>query len=149
MLDGGHRTASACTEGRVRLLRIGATAFLAAAKEAPPLGLALARALSTRLRRTFALFEAATFETLEVRLARQLIYLADHYGRSTDLGIILASRLRQTELADLLGTTTRSIITILNDWRAAGMVDYDTEMARLTICDLRGMRSLTDASCGR
>ena len=33
------------------------------------------------------------------------------------------------------GATTRSIITILNAWRAAGIVDYDTDRAILTIID--------------
>jgi CRP-like cAMP-binding protein len=144
VLDGGRRTASACTEGRVRLLRIEAGPFLAAINEAPALGLALARSLSTRLRRTFTLFEAATFETLEVRLARQLLHLADNYSRPTDGGIVLTSRMRQEGLADLLGTTTRSIITILNNWRRAGMVAYDTDTARITICNERAMRSLID-----
>jgi CRP-like cAMP-binding protein len=143
VLDGLNRTATATAEGRVRLLRISASTFLAAVADAPVLGLNLARALSRRLRRTFELFQDATFETLEVRLARQLLYLAGS-GRRTELGVMLAARLRQHDLADLLGATQRSIITILNDWRAAGIVQYDTVGARITLCDEARMRALID-----
>jgi CRP-like cAMP-binding protein len=133
VIDAGTRTASAVTEGRVRLLRIGAASFMAVLNETPLLGINLARTLSQRLRRTFALFQDATFETLEVRLARQVLYLGILHGRRTEQGVVLGSRLKQLDLADLLGATTRSIITILNAWRAAGIVYYDTDRAQLTI----------------
>jgi CRP-like cAMP-binding protein len=145
VLDGGPRTASACTEGQVRLLRISAAAFLAAMQATPGLGLNLARALSQRLRRTFALFQDATFETLDIRLARQLLYLAAQHGRPSSHGIVLANRLRQADLADLLGATTRSIITILNDWRATGMVAYDTDTARMTISNPAAMQQMVES----
>ena len=45
----------------------------------------------------------------------------------------MIGRFRQSDLADLLGTTTRSIITILNAWRASGIVIYDAEKGLLTI----------------
>jgi hypothetical protein len=67
------------------------------------------------------------------------------HGRPADNGIILRNRLKQPDLADLLGVTTRSIITVLNDWRSNGVVAYDTTSARLTICDVTRMRALIEA----
>ena len=122
MIDGGSRTAASVAEGRVRLVKIRGAAFLAALARSPELGEALCRMMAKRLRRTFELFQDATFETLEVRLARQVLYLAARGGRQTPQGLRLADRLRQADLADLLGATTRSIITILNAWRAGGLV---------------------------
>jgi len=70
-----------------------------------------------------------------VRLASQLIYLVNREGgRKTEYGFQLAGRYRQGDLADLLGTTTRSIITILNSWRKDGIVIYDSARGHLTIC---------------
>jgi len=40
------------------------------------------------------------------------------------------------------GRPTRSIITILNAWRADGLVQYDTERAFLTLCNPDALRSL-------
>jgi CRP-like cAMP-binding protein len=144
VIDGGARTASAVVEGRVRLARIRSHAFLEALGRSPALGNALCRIMARRLRRTFGLFQDATFETLEVRLARQVLYLLDREGRPTPQGLRIGNRLRQGDLADLLGTTTRSIITILNAWRAAGLVAYDTERALLTARDVPALRAIID-----
>lgn len=142
VIDGGVRSAAAVVEGRVKLVRIPGAAFLSALSRDPALGEALCRSLVQRLRRTFELFQDASFETLEVRLARQLLYLADREGRRTEHGIRLTQRLRQDDLADLLGATTRSIITILNAWRAADVVVYDTERAFLTVCEPGALRAM-------
>ena len=148
VIDGGSRTAAAVAEGKVRLLKIRGTAFLAALSSSPELGDALCRMMALRLRRTFELFQDATFETLEVRLGRQILYLAAHGGRQTAQGVRLPGRLRQGDLADLLGATTRSIITILNTWRAAGLVIYDTDRALLTVCDIAALRAIVEANRG-
>jgi CRP/FNR family cyclic AMP-dependent transcriptional regulator len=142
VIDGGTRTAAAVSEGKIRLVKIRGTSFLAALATSPELGDALSRMIARRLRRAFELFQDATFSSLEVRLARQILYLLSRGGRQTPNGIRLADRLRQSDLADLLGATTRSIITILNAWRAAGLVLYDTDRALLTVCDISRLRAI-------
>jgi CRP/FNR family cyclic AMP-dependent transcriptional regulator len=146
VLDPGPRTADAKVEGRVRLLRIGTTTFMAVLNETPELGVALACLLAKRLRRTYALLQDAAFEHLHVRLARQLLYLAKRQGRRTPEGIVLAGRLTQPDLADLLGATPRSIITILSDWRKRDVVHYDAARARLTICDEPHLQGLIQSA---
>jgi CRP/FNR family cyclic AMP-dependent transcriptional regulator len=145
VIDGGLRTASAVAEGPVRLVKIRGAAFLTALATSAELGDALCRMMAQRLRRTFELFQDATFETLEVRLARQVLYLAARGGRQTPQGLRLSDRLRQADMADLLGATARSIITILNTWRAAGFVVYDTDRALLTVRDIAALRAIIGA----
>ena len=118
VIDRGTRTADAVVAGRLRILRIGAASFLDVLATTPELGVALSRMLAARIRRTFALFQDATFEPLRVRLARQLLYLAELSDQPLLGTIRLPGRFRQNDLADLLGATPRSIITILNAWRA-------------------------------
>jgi CRP/FNR family cyclic AMP-dependent transcriptional regulator len=144
VIDGGLRTAEAVIDGNVKLLKIRGAAFLAALATNPELGDALCRLMARRLRRTFELFQDATFSTLEARLARQILYLSSRGGRQTPQGIRLPGRLRQGDLADLLGATTRSIITTLNAWRAAGVVQYDTDRALLTVCDIARLRTIVE-----
>jgi CRP/FNR family cyclic AMP-dependent transcriptional regulator len=135
VIDGSTRTADAVVEGRVRLLRISSNVFLEALQTNATLGANLCRIFAGQLRRTSTLLLDTTFESLEVRLARQVMYLARREGRRTEQGIQLAGRFRQGDLADLLGATTRSIITILNAWRASGLVIYDPARAQLTLRD--------------
>jgi len=144
VIDSGTRTAAALAVGRITLVKIRSTAFLTALATSPQLGDALCRMMARRLRRTFELLQDATFETLEVRLARQVLYLAARGSRQTPQGARLSDRLRQADLADLLGATTRSIITILNAWRMAGLVVYDTDRALLTICDAAALRAIVE-----
>jgi CRP/FNR family transcriptional regulator, cyclic AMP receptor protein len=146
LIDGSPRTATAMIEGRVRLVKIRQAAFLAALESCPALGAALCRMMAQRLRRTYQLFQDATFETLEVRLARQVLYLAASQSQPTQQGLRLTQRFRQADLADLLGATTRSIITILNTWRSADLVAYDTDRALLTVKDIAAMRAIVEAN---
>jgi CRP/FNR family transcriptional regulator, cyclic AMP receptor protein len=134
VIDGSPRSADAVAEGRIRLLRITGRVFLDALQSNAALGVNLCRMFAGRLRRTSILFRDATFETLEVRLAKQVLYLGRREGRRTEHGLQLAGRFRQGDLADLLGATTRSIITILNSWRTDGLVIYDAARAQLTLC---------------
>jgi CRP-like cAMP-binding protein len=142
VLDGGSRTAEALAEGRLRLLRIPAAAFLMVLDHTPELGRSLSRVLAARLRRTSTLLRDAVFEPLGARLARQVIYLAELNGCQTDQGVRLAGRFRQSDLADLLGATPRSIITILGQWRERGLVTYDALRGQLTVRDMEGLRGL-------
>ena len=148
VIEGSTRTADAVAEGRVRLLRISSRVFRDALRSNPVLGENLCVMLATRLRRTATLFRDATFESLEVRLAKQLLYLAKREGRNTEQGLQLAGRFRQGDLADLLGATTRSIITILNSWRADGLVIYDPARAQLTICREDDLQRLVRPAAG-
>lgn len=134
VFDSSARTTDAIVDGQVRLLRVPSGVFLDTLGSNPVIGANLCRILAARLRRTYVLFQDATFESLEVRLARQVLYLTGREGRRTEHGIQLAGRFRQGDLADLLGATTRSIITILNAWRADGLVIYDPGRAQLTLC---------------
>ncbi|HYZ24589.1 MAG TPA: Crp/Fnr family transcriptional regulator [Rhodopila sp.] len=145
VIDGGARTATAVAEGRLQLVKIRGVAFLAVLFHNPLLGVALCRTLTQRLRRTYELLQDATFETLEVRLARQVLYLAEREGRVTPQGLRLTHRFRQADLADLLGATTRSIITILNAWRTSNLVAYDTDRALLTVTNMAALRRITEA----
>ena len=142
VIDGSKRTADALAEGRTQLLRIGARVFLDTLNSNATLGANLCTMFAGRLRRTSTLFRQATFDSLEVRLARQVLYLARRGSRRTDQGVQLAGRFRQGDLADLLGATTRSIITILNAWRADGLVIYDSAKAQLTLAREDGLRQL-------
>lgn len=142
VMDGSVRTADAFADGNLRVLRIGALLFMETLAERAALGHNLCGLLATRLRRTFALFQDATFESLEVRLARQVLYLARRDGRRSEHGLRLAGRFRQGDLADLLGATTRSIITILNAWRTSGVVAYDASRAQLTLVNEAVLQAL-------
>ena len=133
VIDGSTRPPTPLPEGRVRLLRIPEPRLPGRAEQPPDVGCQPVRIFAGGCAAP-SMFRDATFESLEVRLARQVLYLGRRGGRRTEAGLQFAGRFRQGDLADLLGATTRSIITILNAWRADGLVIYDAARAQLTLC---------------
>jgi CRP-like cAMP-binding protein len=146
VIDRGRRSADAVADGAVRLMRLRAAQFREVLATEPRLGVNLVTILAGRLRRTYSLFQDASFESLEIRLARQLLYLARVGARRSEHGLRLAGRFRQADLADLLGATTRSIITILNKWRADGVMAYDGDRGFVTLIDQEFFRRLVPDS---
>jgi CRP/FNR family cyclic AMP-dependent transcriptional regulator len=142
VIDGSTRTADAVVQGRVKLLRIPGTAFLDLLRASPELGIGLCRMMASRLRRTFELFQSASFEPLESRLARQLIYLAELSGSPAEHGTRLNGRYRQSDLADLLGVTPRSIISLFNIWRSSEILHYDATQGVVVLRDKNALRAI-------
>jgi hypothetical protein len=86
MMDICVRTADACADGNEWLLRIGAPLSMETLAEHAALGRNLCGLLAVRLRRTFDLFRDAKFESLEVRLDRQVLYLARRDEQRSEQG---------------------------------------------------------------
>jgi CRP-like cAMP-binding protein len=141
VIDEQPRTADAIAYGPVELLQIPANAFNAVLSESAPFGRTLLRIVAARLRRTYSLLEDASLLNLELRLAKQVLYLMG-LGASGTQAVRIHSRMHQEDLADLLGATSRSIITILNKWRIEGLATFDGRSAQLTIQDLERFRAL-------
>ena len=147
VIDGRVRTATATAVGRLRLMKIRQTVFLAALANYPTVGEALCRIVIPRLRRTYnssRMLRSGPWKP--VSRGRSCISRGGRAGRRRRGGYLPTHRLRQADLADLLGATTRSIITILNSWRAAGLVVYDTERAFLTVTDIAAMRAIVETN---
>jgi CRP-like cAMP-binding protein len=140
-IDGGHRTADATAMGPTDILAIPVSAFREIMRSSAPLANNLLRMANQRLRRTYSLLEDASLHPIEMRLAKQVLYLV-RLGTTGDVRLRLRVRMNQDELADLLGITARSVITVLNKWRGDGLVEFDGRTAQLTIIDLARFRAL-------
>lgn len=143
VIDKGPRSADGTAMGATKLAVISAKAFHQLLQRSPIFTLNVLRLIISRLRRTYSLLEDASLSDLERRFAKQVLYLMG-LGATGDRRIRIYSRLNQGDLADLLGTTSRSIITILNKWRAERLADFDGRTAQLTILDLERFTTLTN-----
>jgi CRP/FNR family transcriptional regulator, cyclic AMP receptor protein len=142
VIDRAPRTADATAMGATKLAVIPAAAFRQVLERSPAFALNLLRLVTGRLRRTYSLFEEASLADLECRFAKQVLYLMG-LGAAGEPRVRIYARLNQGALADLLGTTPRSIITILNKWRAEKLADFDGRTAQLTILDLERLTALS------
>ncbi len=143
VIDGGARTADATAMGPTELAGIPAATFREVLSSSAALANNQLRLLTARLRRTYSLLEDASLRSVELRLAKQVLYLVK-LGATGEGNVRVQARMHQDDLADLLGVTTRSIINVLNKWRAEDLVNFDGRMAQLTILDIDRFHALTE-----
>ncbi len=80
--------------------------------------------------------------TVQVRLARVLVQLAERHGHPVDGGIDLGVRLSQEELGKLVGAGKESATKAVTQLRAAKLVV--TGYRRVLLTDLPGLRSFAE-----
>ena len=143
-LDQQPRSADAiCYGGPADLMRISDVAFRALLANSSIFVFNVLRLITARLRRTYAVLEDTSLLNLELRLAKQMLYLMK-LGSSGEGRVRIHARMNQEQLADLLAATSRSIITILNKWRRDGLATFDPRRAQMTILDLERFRTMAD-----
>jgi CRP-like cAMP-binding protein len=127
LLDNEPRSADAvATEPSVQLV-LQRDAFRQFLSDHPEVATKLLGTVSRYLRSNADLIQDATFLDVPARLARVLLELASEPG-ATDLppaGAIIPDRMKQGELASLVGATRESINKWLGSFERQGLIAYD------------------------
>jgi len=127
MLCGGRRTLTVETLEPSELLVIQRRDLIPLLQSHPAAGVAMMGALAERLTQLTELFEDASLRSVEARLARQLLALADCYGHTQDDVTHLDLRLSQSELGSLVGASRESVNKQLKKWEREGILSADPE----------------------
>jgi CRP/FNR family transcriptional regulator, cyclic AMP receptor protein len=118
VLDGLPRSASVVAVRRAAVSFLSNAAFEAFAEEHPELYKSLVRLLAKRLRETDTTVAATSFLSLKGRMAQTLLELAEHFGQEVAPGrIVIRQKIRQTDLAAMVGIARENVTRILNDWQ--------------------------------
>ena len=117
LIDGGTRSATVKSIGPTRLLRVSRKHLLEKLAAHPALGINLLAVTVGRLRWVIANQEDQAFQSLEVRLARRLIYLMSVLGNESD-----ELAMSQSDLAEHVGVTREAASKCLAEWQRKGMV---------------------------
>jgi CRP-like cAMP-binding protein len=127
LLDDEPRSADAVATDASVLLVLQRDAFRQFLSEHPSIATKLLATVSQYLRRNAELIQDATFLDVPARLARILLELASQPGAG-DLpppGAIIPDRMKQGELAALVGATRESINKWLGSFEKQGLISYD------------------------
>jgi CRP/FNR family transcriptional regulator len=90
--------------------------------------------LSLRLRRTDDLLSDAAFCDLSTRLSKRILELAERYGQTLEGGETKINlRLRQQDLADMVGAMRESVNKMLKTYKMKGLIK--AEKSYITIMD--------------
>lgn len=127
LLDDEPRSADAIATEATVLLVLQRDAFRHFLAEHPGVATKLLGTVSQWLRRNAELIQDATFLDVPARLARILLELASGPG-ATELpppGAVIPDRIKQGELAALVGATRESVNKWLGSFEKQGLLSYD------------------------
>jgi len=127
LLDDEPRSADAIATDASVLLVLQRDAFRQFLADHPTIATKLLSTVSQYLRRNAELIQDATFLDVPARLARILLELASQPGDSElpPPGAIIPDRMKQGELASLVGATRESINKWLGSFEKQGLLSYD------------------------
>jgi len=133
VLDGMGRSATVTTQEACLLFWISRADFWSVLWEMPPFPLNMSRLLAQRLRVLTSQVRAMATLDVQGRLARQLVTLAEEYGRphllpqgqefsSQGQGTLIPFQLKQAELAGMIGATREQVNKLLGSWTRRGLI---------------------------
>lgn len=122
VIDGAERTASAVAMTECELLVLDRRDVIPLFERHPEICMILMRILCRRLRQTSEQVEDMLFRSLEARLAKALLQIAESAGRLEPRTPPVCFRLSQRELATMAGGSRESVNKQLQVWQKAGLI---------------------------
>jgi CRP/FNR family transcriptional regulator, cyclic AMP receptor protein len=122
MIDGGERTADAFAMEETELLVLGRRDFMPVLARNPDVCIKLLELMCRRLRWTSEQMEDISFLDLRSRLAKRLVYLADHHGEPSGEGDRKTVRISQQLLANMIGASREAVNIQLAEWKEGGVI---------------------------
>ncbi len=133
--NAGHRTATVVALEAVRTLSIPADVFHELRDRNPRMEQLVTQILVQRVEELSALLVEAMYDSLEMRVVRRLVRLAETYAKTSGHVTI---PLTQDELAELVGGTRPSVNQVLR--RLVDQDQLEVGRGRITVTDLGGLR---------
>jgi CRP/FNR family cyclic AMP-dependent transcriptional regulator len=142
-LDGSDRTADVTAVETTHLLVLHRRDFQPFLRERVELCLEVMRLLCQRLRHTTEQVEDLALRSLESRMARVLLALAESSGQERpDGSFVMTMNLSQRELGEITGATRESVNKTLRYWRENGIAELHEK--QFQIKGLEEFRDLVD-----
>lgn len=134
LLDQRHRSADVVALEQVRLAWFDREAYLRLRAGIPRIADNLALLLARRLRLANGQIQALATLDVQGRVARQLLALAELYGKPAPQGTMIDLRLTQSDLAALCGATRVRVNGALGAFKRLGYIG-DAAGHRLVVVD--------------
>lgn len=117
LLENASRTATVTASTDATLLRVGRETILRAMESSPKLAIGLLQMVIGREKWMSDQFGALSFDPLEIRLARRLLFLRSVIGDARDRIAV-----SQNALGDHTGATREAVSKIVAGWKDRGIV---------------------------
>jgi CRP/FNR family transcriptional regulator len=138
--DGSCHPGTAQPMGDVRVLRMSKTAYFDMLRRSPDAALEVIKYLGNRLHEVQEKAKILALDRADQRLAALLIDLAARCGTHDPQGIRLPMRLTRQDMANMVGTTTETVIRIMSRFKRDHLVAGTAK--RLVIRNLERLKAV-------
>ncbi len=138
LFDPRPRTASAVAVTDTVLAGLGHDDLRPFIADQPQVALTLLKALATRMRRTNDVMSDLVFTDVPGRVAKQLLDLADRFGKEGEDGLHVHHDLTQEELAQLVGASRETVNKALAEFALRGWLRIEAKA--VVLLDIERMR---------
>jgi CRP/FNR family transcriptional regulator len=138
--DGTAHPGSAQPMGDVRILRMRKKAYFEMLRRSPEAALEVIKYLGSRLHEAQEKAKILALDRADQRLAALLVELAARNGTSDVHGIRLGIRLTRQDMANMVGTSTETVIRIMSRFKRSHLVSGTAN--RILIRDLPKLKAL-------
>lgn len=98
----------------------------------PALSIRITKFIGFRLKRIQNRLVDMLYCSVETRLAKTLVGLADEFGTVQPGGILIGLRLTHSDLAGLIASTRETVTSVLKEFRNRGLIDYQDRFLLLS-----------------
>lgn len=141
--DDGKHPGTAQPMGDVRVLRLSKQTYFELLRQNPEAALEVIKYLGHRLNEAQERNKVLALDRADQRLAALLVDLASRQGNPEPGGIKLALRLTRQDMANLVGTTTETVIRIMGRFKRDRLVSGTAN--RLIIRNIDQLRRLASS----
>ena len=139
LFDGEPRSATSIASEPTDILTLDQEDLFEYLRGSPNAAEEIFSELSLRLRRTDELLSDAAFCNLSTRLSKRILDLAERYGQPNEEGNTrINMRLRQQDLADMVGATRESVNKMLKTYKLKNLLSIKS--GYITILDEGALR---------
>lgn len=110
----------------------------------PALSIRITKFTGLRLKRIQNRLVDMLYCSVETRLARTLVGLADEFGLVQPRGVVIGLRLTHSDLAGLIASTRETVTSVLNEFRDRGLIDYQDRFLLINMESLVKLTGKTD-----
>jgi CRP-like cAMP-binding protein len=142
--DGAAHPGTAQPMGDVSILRMRKQTYFEMLRRSPDAALEVIKYLGNRLHEAQEKAKLLALDRADQRLAALLVDLAGRNGHADAQGIRLGIRLTRQDMANMVGTTTETVIRIMGRFKRQQLVSGTAK--RLVIRNLPGLKTLASAS---
>lgn len=126
-LAKAHEDSLICALSRDTILRV--------ARESPDVAFRVLTMLGRRIRQFQSRIEQLSYKSAAARVARALVDLGEEHGVQDSRGTVIAFKLSQLDLANLVGLTRETVNVVLHQLQHKGMIEADRRVIRLLNID--------------